>query len=142
MKDATVLEKGGLNLEALDRYSLIYSTYQNADASVGMKRMAQQILNEKVQKAQLQCMSENFDAALSAFDDAIAFRNAYPSFELKATVDLDESQRECQTGGGATDRFSVDIDLDVGSGRGSVGDQTTTVCRGTPRRPGGGVRRG
>lgn len=96
MKDAAVLEKGGLKQEAFDKYALIYDTYESAEARVGMKRMAQQILNEKVQRAQMQCMSENFDAALTAYDDAIAFRNGYPSFELNTTGNLDESQRECK----------------------------------------------
>jgi hypothetical protein len=96
MKDAAVLEKGGLKQEALNKYSFIYDNYENAEARVGMKRMAQQILNEKVQRAQMQCMSENFEAALTAYDDAIAFRNGYPSFELNTTGNLDESQRECR----------------------------------------------
>ena len=77
VKDAAVLEKGGLKQEALNKYSFIYDNYENAEARVGMKRMAQQILNEKVQRAQMQCMSENFEAALTAYDDAIAFRNGY-----------------------------------------------------------------
>ncbi len=97
MKDAVVLEKGGLHQEAFDKYTFIYNSYADAEARVGMKRMAQQILNEKVQKAQMQCMSENFDAALIAFDDAIAFRNAYPTFDLNASGNLDESQKECKS---------------------------------------------
>lgn len=40
MQDAQTLENGGLHAEALDKYAFIYNNYSNANARVGMKRVA------------------------------------------------------------------------------------------------------
>ena len=96
MKDAHVLEKGGLNVEAYDKYNYIYSNSSNAEARVGMKRMAQQILNDKMQIAQMKCMSENYEQALIAFEDALAFQRSNSSLELTGATMLEHSGKECK----------------------------------------------
>ncbi len=97
MKDAQVLEKGGLNVEAFDKYNFIYSNYSSAEARVGMKRMAQQILNEKMQKAQMKCVTENYEEALPAFDDAISFYNTNASLELSGGAMMESSYKDCKS---------------------------------------------
>lgn len=96
MKDAQVLEKGGLSAEAYDKYNYIYSNYSNVEARVGMKRMAQQILNDKMQMAQMKCMSENYDEALTGFEDALSFHKANSTLELTGASMMEHSYKECK----------------------------------------------
>lgn len=97
MQDAQTLESGGLHAEAYDKYAFIYSNYSNANARVGMKRVAQQILTSKSQKAQMMCMTENYEAAFAAYEDAIAFYNKSSDLELTQTVNLGESYSDCKS---------------------------------------------
>ncbi|MBL0317674.1 MAG: hypothetical protein IPP69_18720 [Flavobacteriales bacterium] len=97
MQDAQTLENGGLHAEALDKYAFIYNNYSNANARVGMKRVAQQILTSKSQKAQMMCMTENYEAAFAAYEDAIAFYNNNSNLELTQSVNLGESYSDCKS---------------------------------------------
>lgn len=97
LHDAQVLEDGGLSSEAYDKYEFIYQNYSSSQARVGMKRSAQQILNSKSQKAQMLCMTENFEASLTAYEDAISFLNKNQSLELNQPMNLEESYRSCKS---------------------------------------------
>ncbi len=96
MKDAETLERGGLKKEALDKYATAYSNYQKAEALVGMKRMTQAILDNKFQNAQVLCMSENFEPALSAYEDAFNYYNQNLKFELKYPLNAQENNTSCK----------------------------------------------
>ncbi|MBX7053232.1 MAG: hypothetical protein K1X54_14450 [Flavobacteriales bacterium] len=97
MKDAQTLESGGLNAEAYEKYAFIYQNYSNANARVGMKRVAQQILTSKSQKAQMLCMSENYEAAFTAYEDAIHFYQQNTDLELSQSINLMESFTDCKS---------------------------------------------
>jgi tetratricopeptide (TPR) repeat protein len=96
MKEAETLENGGLSGEALNRYSQVYSEYRHTDALVGMKRVAQKVFDGKLQNAQMQTMAGNYDDALAAYDDAIAFRSTYAHLELKSVRAPEEMRRDCR----------------------------------------------
>lgn len=96
MKDAQVLEKGGLNSEAFEKYSSIYSNYSDAEARVGMKRTAQQILNVKMQNAQMLCMKENYEEALDSYDASQSFLDSYSLLELTTSGNIAESRMDCR----------------------------------------------
>jgi hypothetical protein len=96
MKEAQVMEQGGLNNEALTRYKHVYSEYTRADALVGMKRVAQRVFDSKLQQAQMMCMAGNFEGALIAYDDASAFRSSNAQLELNAVRSPEEMKRDCR----------------------------------------------
>lgn len=96
MKDASTLETGGLHTEALTIYDNLYTNYAKADALVGMKRVAQRILDKKLSDAQMQCMAENFDASLASYDDAISFYSSYQHLDLHTTKPIEQMRGECK----------------------------------------------
>lgn len=91
-----MMEQGGLNNEALTRYKQVYTEYSRADALVGMKRVAQSVLDTKLQQAQMMCMAGNFEGALEAYDDAIAFNASHAQLELRAIRSPEELKRDCR----------------------------------------------
>lgn len=96
MKEAATLENGDLSGEALVRYSQVYTEYNKADALVGMKRVAQKVFDGKLQHAQMQTMAGNYEEALAAYDDAIAFRSSYAHLDLKSVRTPEEMRRDCR----------------------------------------------
>lgn len=96
MKDGAALENGGLRQEAYTKYEAAYYDYNYALGMVGMKRISQSILDSKFANAQMMCMSENFDAALTAFEDAIAYKNQMVHLELNAPLNAYENYSQCK----------------------------------------------
>lgn len=96
LNEAQTLEEGGLNNEAMARYSQVYAEYSSADALVGMKRVAQRVYDAKLQQAQMMCMAGNYDGALRVYDEAIDFLWTNSLLELKTMWSPEELRRECR----------------------------------------------
>lgn len=96
MKEAQTLETGGLRNEALEKYSSAYYDYNRTDGLVGMKRMTQAILDSKFQSAQMSCMVENFEVALTSFEDAFAYQNQHASLELASPPGAMDNYQSCK----------------------------------------------
>ncbi len=94
--DATTLEQGGLRSEALAKYTSAYYDYQRAEALVGMKRVTQTILDSKLNSAQMLCMTENYDSALAAYEDAFAYKNQNSALELNLQLNAMENFNSCK----------------------------------------------
>ena len=96
MKDAKKLEEGGLKREAFDKYALAYRDYGKADSRIGMKRTAQNILDEKFQKARMECMRGNYTEGLSLYEMAYNYSFVQPELELKLPFSADTDQQTCE----------------------------------------------
>ena len=96
MKEAKVYEDGGLRDRAYQAYSAIYDQHQKAEALVAMKRIAQSILIEKFQKAQMECMRSNFESALSYYDEAFAYAYSKSHLQLEIPLSAEEQRNQCK----------------------------------------------
>ncbi|MFM9983834.1 MAG: CsgG/HfaB family protein [Flavobacteriales bacterium] len=97
MKEGQTLETGGLRSEALEKYTQAYYNFNRTEGLVGMKRMSQGILDGKFQSAQMSCMVENYEVALSAYEDAFAYQNQQVSLELKSPPSAMENYQACKS---------------------------------------------
>ncbi len=82
MKEAKVYEEGKLSSEALTAYQLAYLEYNRAEAKVSMKRVAQSILNDKIATAKMACMSQEYESALSRYDEAFTYADQHSQLDL------------------------------------------------------------
>lgn len=97
MKEAQILESGGLRMEALEKYKSVYYDYNRSEGLVGMKRTTQGILDAKFQSAQMSCMVENYEAALAGYEDAFAYQNQHASLEIKSPAGAMENYQNCKS---------------------------------------------
>jgi hypothetical protein len=96
LKEAKVYEDGGLKDQAYQSYEAIYNQYHKPEALVGMKRIAQFNLDDKFQKAQLECMRGNHEMGLSLFDDAFAYAEMYSRLQLQVPLSASDQQAQCK----------------------------------------------
>jgi Curli production assembly/transport component CsgG len=96
IKDGSTLEQGGLKTEAFSKYETAYYDYSNVSGLVGMKRIAQSTLDSKFATAQMMCMSENYDDALTAFENAFAYKNQMQQLELNTPMNAYEDYTQCK----------------------------------------------
>jgi len=96
MKEAATFENGGLRKEAYEKYNTVYTGWGKAEARVGMKRVAQSILNEKLSAARMSCLSGNYENALSLYEDAFAFENQMTELELQSGSIARENYMQCR----------------------------------------------
>ena len=97
MKEAKVYEDAGLREKAFQAYSSIYDQHAKPEALVGMKRIAQSIMIEKFQKAQMECMRGNYEQALSYYDEAFAYANSKINLSLEIPLSSEEQRSECKS---------------------------------------------
>jgi hypothetical protein len=96
MKDAKVYEQGGLKQEAFNLYSNAFTTYNKPEARIGMKRVAQQILDEQFQKAQRNCAMQNFEEALSNYDEGFRYQTKFSDLGLTISPGADLAFANCK----------------------------------------------
>lgn len=97
MKEAQKLEDGGLYNEAYSRYENVWKDYQKPDALIGMKRIAQQNLNNKLAVAKGRCLTEKHDEALDLYRDAFDYYERNSQLELKMPGDARLEYEQCRT---------------------------------------------
>lgn len=82
LKEAKIYEEGGLSEKAFDTYKSAYQAYNKPEGLVGMKRVAQKNLNQKVSDAQMECAAGNHLSAISSFKAAFDYKKQFESLEL------------------------------------------------------------
>lgn len=82
LKEAKIYEEGGLSEKAIETYKTAYSVYSKPEGLVGMKRVAQKNLNQKVADAQMICAAGNHLEAISQFKAAFDYKKQFESLEL------------------------------------------------------------
>lgn len=97
LKEAKVYEDGGLREQAYQAYSSVYDQHAKPEALVGMKRIAQSIMIEKFQKAQMECMRGNHEQALTYYDDAFAYANSKSHLQLEIPLSAEEQRAQCKS---------------------------------------------
>jgi len=97
MQEASTLEKGGLREEAFQKYSEIYQGWNSAEARVGMKRSAQEILNFKLSEARMSCMSGNYETALKKYEESFAYEQRFHELELNSGSMANDAYNECRS---------------------------------------------
>jgi Curli production assembly/transport component CsgG len=97
LKEAKVYEDGGLREQAYQAYSSIYDQHAKPEALVGMKRIAQSIMIEKFQKAQMECMRGNHEQALTYYDEAFAYANSKSHLQLEIPLSAEEQKAQCKS---------------------------------------------
>lgn len=96
MKEAKILEDGGLRQEAFIKYQEVFSGWDKAEARVGMKRMAQGIANDKIANARMSCLAGNYEAALNQYEDAINYVNNLSELGINQGLNLETSYQQCR----------------------------------------------
>ncbi|MEY3398066.1 MAG: hypothetical protein RL220_660, partial [Bacteroidota bacterium] len=96
MREAAVLENGGLSEEAYKAYENIYHQTSSADARVGMRRTAGGILEFKLSAARAACMNENYEDALAKYEEAFAYANSVRGLELPVSSLHQEQYNNCR----------------------------------------------
>jgi hypothetical protein len=97
LKEATTLENGGLSQEAFDKYATLYRDWSNAEARVGMRRTAQEMLNEKLADARMACIAGNYENALELYEDAFAYSIQFHDLELQGNSLAEEAYQQCKS---------------------------------------------
>jgi hypothetical protein len=96
LKEATTLENGGLREEAFNKYTLIYRDWENAEARVGMRRTAQELLNQKLANARMACLSGNYEQALEEYEQAFAYQSKFQDLELQGSSMAQDAYNQCK----------------------------------------------
>ncbi|MFN8698041.1 MAG: CsgG/HfaB family protein [Flavobacteriales bacterium] len=96
LHEAELLEQEGMPSRAFESYSALYEAKGDARALVGMRRVAQRLLDEQFRNAQMQCMRGNFDAALTEYDRAHAYANQHRELELRIPAGAESQQDQCR----------------------------------------------
>jgi len=98
LHDAQVLEEAGMKSRAFEHYQSVYRTKGDTRALVGMRRVAQSLLDEHFRNAQMLCLREQYIDALDAYDKAFAFADQQRELELRTPVGVREQKQQCVTG--------------------------------------------
>ncbi|MEN9640598.1 MAG: hypothetical protein RLZZ262_2467 [Bacteroidota bacterium] len=96
MAEAVKLETAGMLQSAFQQYQSIHQQYQNVDASVGMHRVSQQMLNKKCNEAVALCMSDQHDLGLVKFQEAKAFYQSHQNLEITFPANTEFQIQECK----------------------------------------------
>ena len=74
LKEAELLNSGGLTRQAYSKYESIYQTYRSPEALMAMRRIAQEELSGKLNDATQQCMRGDYHNALLSYESAFAYQ--------------------------------------------------------------------
>lgn len=97
LKEAKIYEDGGLSEKAIQSYSEAYYRHGRAEGFVGMRRISQEVLRKKFVNAQSECMRQNFDLALSLYDEAFSYYKANEKLELQIPSGALDQQSDCKS---------------------------------------------
>lgn len=97
LHDADLLEQSGLRNKAFENYQAIYTSNGDTRALIGMKRVAQGLLEEQFREAQMHCMRGNFEHALQVYESAFAYVEQHRELELKTPAGASDQYESCRT---------------------------------------------
>jgi len=96
LKEADILNQGGLSREAYAKYESIYKTYLAPEALISMKKIAQQELNTKLNNAAQQCVRKDYDNALLGYENAFAYLTEKEFLEIQLPIQANENYINCK----------------------------------------------
>jgi hypothetical protein len=96
LREAKAFEEGGMKKEAFARYEQLDHQYSKPEGKLGMRRIAQSELDAKYAKARMLCMSGNFEAAFTAFDEAYSDYSRRKDLELTLPADGEMQRDACK----------------------------------------------
>lgn len=96
LHDAQMLEDSGMKSRAFEQYQAVYQIKGDTRALVGMRRVAQGLLDDQFRNAQMLCMREDHEAALDQYERAFIYAGQHSTLELKIQPGAREQQQQCR----------------------------------------------
>lgn len=96
LKEADLLNSGGLTRQAYSKYESIYQAYRSPEALMAMRRIAQEELSGKLNAATQQCMRGDYENALLSYESAFAYQREKEFLEIQLPPQTAESYNNCK----------------------------------------------
>lgn len=96
LREADLLNSGGLTREAYTKYESVYNAYRTPEALISMRKIAQQELSYKLNNASQQCIRKDYDNALLSYEEAFAYQREKSFLEIQLPPQANENYLSCK----------------------------------------------